>query len=268
MKRHACISLLVLAISLIVLSCSLDVNRDNIFDPEGGNYIGLLGAWTFEEGAGTTVADSSVNNYAGTVDMQGDAWDYNNISPYSTSHRHSLYFEDSDDNSARKVTIGDVDAFDFSETDSTITIEAVIYIYYSGQIISKYDGTDGWYFRVWGAYPFELSFFASGSSGNAIELSMPTGVLNYNQWYHVACTIDIKNKDYRFYVDGESQTVSIDSDSFTTGETIETTTSSVLIGASEASGGEVLNQGYIDEVLIYNKILSPDMIASHSEGEY
>lgn len=167
---------------------------------------------------------------------------------------NALKFDGSDD----YVSLGDVNEFEFSTNDFTIT--CWIYPNGHGTVISKYNWTSQqdlrqeWKLEVGylGDIIFRRSNLSSMFSVRFLS-SFPYGHLN--QWTHVV----VVKKDYtmRLYINGVH--VSINS----TEENIVGKTAHIFIGAvisSYVDGMSHIFDGLIDEVAIYDKALSIEEI--------
>jgi len=92
---------------------------------------------------------------------------------------------------------------------------------------------------------------------NTISLDTSTGLIQNNQWYFIAAVADITNQSRYIYIDAverASDETDTGSWSFDAGD--------ASIGGETASG-ETQNrfEGYIDEVIVFNKALSPEEIS-------
>jgi hypothetical protein len=167
---------------------------------------------------------------------------------------NALKFDGSDD----YVTLGDVNEFEFSTNDFTIT--CWIYPTGHGTVISKYTWVSEensaleWGLRVGylGEIYFQRSNLPSMYSVRYLS-SFSYGYLN--QWTHIA----VVKKDYtmRLYINGIHASIN------STEENIAGKTAHIFIGAfisSYVDGMSNIFNGLIDEVAIYDKALSIEEI--------
>jgi hypothetical protein len=192
---------------------------------------GLVAYWNFDEGTGTTAADSSGNANHGTL-VNGPKW-VNGISG------KALYF----DGVAGNVTVADSNSLDLT---GPYTISAWVnpattftdfrsilvknYKYYLYSSVAGYCG-DG----------SPLGGF-SGTTNNTVCQPVP---LPANTWTHLSLIYD--GSTLTLYRNGIAVATAIPS------ESLSPTTGNLQIGASQY--GEYF-QGLIDEVRIYNRSLS------------
>jgi len=198
------------------------------------NSTGLIGAWGFEEGAGSTTADVSGNNLNGTLanttwstaGKYGKALSFNGTNAWVTVA----------DNALLRLTNGmTVEAWVRPTATSTDWSAAVIKERPSGLSYALY-ATDG------AAKPPAGYINRSGSDVSAAG----TSVLPLNTWANLAVTYDAAT--IRMYVNGtqvgsRAQTGSI------------TTSTSPLRFGGDSVWGEWFT-GLIDEVRIYNRALN------------
>jgi len=88
-----------------------------------------------------------------------------------------------------------------------------------------------------------------GSAARALGLNDISDWITTNTWYHWVHVYDMTNDTIRFYLNGEEQTLIAAASSFNTAGTI------VSIGARTTGAW---TKGLIDEVMIFNKLLTPD----------
>ena len=199
---------------------------------------GLVAAFGFDEGTGTTVKDSSGNNLNGTIvgatwtttGMYGNALSFNGTSSY--------------------VDLGSPSALQLT---GSMTIEAWVKVAANpaddGQIVSKSNGS-GWQLKTspdTGPHTFGISVSVN-STTKAQRYS--TTVPALNTWYHIAGVYDDAALTLSTYVNGVL-------DNGTLRGTVPASqlnqTANVNIG--RRTGGFYFN-GVIDEVRIYNRALS------------
>lgn len=219
----------------------------------------LLGQWTFNEGTGEIVADSSGNGNNGKIAnaMRGVAW-------VEGRNGKALQFTGGDPkerNQAGCVIIPNLtNKYDFSKA---ITIEAWIKLTNiqresTYEIVSNTESDRGKGFRLrisWGSLAFgsgeggEGKTWGAGSSPSKVRIEVDT-------WYHVAGVFD--GSLFRVYLDGNEVGVSPESHPLTKGQ------NNVYIGAY--CGGYAYGfNGVIDDVKIYDCTLTPEQILKHAK---
>lgn len=184
-----------------------------------------VGQWKFDEGTGTSVADSSGNNLAATL-MGGGSWTtgkYTNAISFNGSNSYVTI----PDNSILEPNRVTITAW-FKTSNAT-----------AGYLITKRD--DNYYVQI-------------GSGGKVMVWMTPpcaawlatNKVVNDNNWHFMATTYDGVNKD--IYIDGV-----LDTTAACTGANLGSGTNNVDIGRryDGASGVGYFN-GQIDDVRIYN----------------
>src|SRR5205809_1687899 len=192
---------------------------------------GLVAAYSFDEGTGTTVADASGNNHTGTV--SGATW--------TTAGRYgsALVFN----GTTAKVTV--LNAASFGLTTG-MTLEAWVYptAVPTGwrAVIDK--TVDGYYLMASSSPNDRPAVGGTWTAGNQ-NLAAPSG-LAVNTWTHLAATFD--GAMVRLYVNG----VQVTSQAQAT--PLRTTTGTLQIGADSYAGENFV--GRIDEVRIYNRALT------------
>src|SRR4051812_29630964 len=191
---------------------------------------GLVGAWGFEEGTGTTAVDSSGKANNGT--LSGAQW---------TDGRFggALDF----DGSSARVNIPDATSLDLS---TAMTLEAWVRPSFAGgwrtAIMKEKSG--GMAYSLYGS-AFSDRPSAHITTGSEQD-TRGTAVLPTNSWTHLAATWDGSN--LRLYVDGNQVS------STTVGGSIANSALPLRFGGN-AIWGEYF-KGSLDEIRIYNRALS------------
>jgi len=211
--------------------------------------VGLVAAYTFNEGTGTTVADVSGNNNAGTLGSGvtwsaqgkfGNALAFNGSSLVTVPPSASL-----------NLTAGmTLEAWILPTTASPS--RKVLWKDWPGQGISIYGLGFGF-----GAASNSPEGFFTNENGIPVGLGSPPD-LPLNAWSHVAATYDAATSTMSLYVNGtlrDSRVI------FASPSPITTSTGALLIGGNTTSSS-ALFQGRIDEVRIYNRALSQGEIQS------
>jgi hypothetical protein len=191
---------------------------------------GLVAAYSFNEGSGTIVGDSSGN--ANTGALSGTTW------TTAGKFGSALVFNGTN----ARVTINDSNSLDLT---TGMTLEAWVYptVTPSGwrTIVDK--STDIYYLMASSGQntPAVGATFAAGNQNTYAPSALPV-----NTWAHVAATYD--GAMVRLYVNG----VQVASQAQTT--PLTTSTQALYIGGNSPYGEYF--QGRIDEVRIYNRALS------------
>jgi hypothetical protein len=185
--------------------------------------VGLVGAWGFNEGTGTTLGDSSGNGRTGTI--TGATWTTGRFG-------QALNFTGS-----ALVDLGDLDL------TGPFTVMAWM------QTRSLYTGTCGSLVMKARDYGFELcsgqlaAKIASGTAWSA-AVTQPLTSADLNVWKHVALTYD--GTTLRFYLGGVL---------INTAAGAHTTNNNPLLLGRWTPESEYWN-GLIDEMRIYNRALT------------
>jgi Concanavalin A-like lectin/glucanases superfamily/Domain of unknown function (DUF1929)/IPT/TIG domain/Bacterial Ig domain len=199
---------------------------------------GLVAAYSFNEGSGTTVTDVSGNHITGTI--VGATWTTGGMYGNALSFNGSGSYVDLGNPAALQMT-------------GSMTLEAWVKAAANppddGQIIAKSNGT-GWQLKTspdTGPHTFGVQVSASQNS-NAQRYS--TTVRALNTWYHVAAVYDTAADTLEIYVNG----------------ILNSGTLRGTIPALQVDGGVNVNigrrtdgyyfNGVIDEVRVYNRALS------------
>ncbi len=210
---------------------------------------GLIGYWDMNQSSGTTVPDLSGNGYDGTF-YNAPTWQ-----PLNGYIDGALNFDVSQ---VQGVDLPN-DLFD-TLTEGTIAA----WVYWEGandfrQILLS--GQDGWFeFNIRNG---QLDLWTSGCSGGNVRTS-GTSPLTPNQWHHVAFTNDATG--HKFYIDGVEVPATYSAGNATTSVffdqcTTAATTEYAIGWTSYLSDTEVFD-GRIDEVRVYNRVLSATDIAT------
>src|SRR5439155_11822047 len=200
---------------------------------------GLVAAYNFNEGSGSTVADSSGHGLTGTV--QGATW--------TTGGRYgnALNFN----GSSSYVDLGNPSLLQLiGSTTWSAWVNAASDPADDGQIIAKSNDTSGWQFKT--SPDTGPHTFGVGVSGGANTFAQrySTTVRSLNVWYHVAGVYNASARTLDIYVNGVL-------DNGTLRGTIPASqiNSAVNVNIGRRSGGFYFN-GVIDDVRLYNRALS------------
>jgi concanavalin A-like lectin/glucanase superfamily protein/Big-like domain-containing protein len=197
---------------------------------------GLVAAYSFAEGSGTTTADLSGNGNVGT--LSGATW--------STAGKNgnSLQFNGSN----ALVSVADAASLRLT---TGMTIEAWVrpsLLNSWRTVILKEDTSELAYGLYANTDTVRPGIWVRG--GTASEFVKGTAQLALNTWTHLASTYD--GSMLRLYVNGNQVTSKV------VGTTINATSRPLRIGGNTVWGEYF--QGLIDDVRIYNRALSPSEI--------
>lgn len=218
---------------------------DSVTTSGGGGPSGLVAAWGFEEGSGSTVADGSGNANNGTI--SGASW------TTAGKYGNALNFDGTNDS----VGVADSNSLDLTTAmtlSAWVKPDAI-----SGKwqdLIFKERGSSGSY---------GLDADGPGTSRPSVAFARADGVyvmtgptaLTAGQWAHVAGTWDGQN--LKLYVNGTLvRTVA------RTGP-ILTSSDPLRIGGTAVFGGNQYVDGTIDEVRVYNRALTAQEVQADSD---
>ena len=204
---------------------------------------GLVAAYSFNEGTGTSVADASGNGNTGTV--VGASW------TAGGKYGGALSFN----GSSSYVDLGNPAAFGVTGSMTwSAWINSAANPPDDGIIVAKSDSASGWQVKTspdTGPQTFGSS--VSASAGSRIQ-RYSTTVRSLNTWYHVAGVYDASARTLSVYVNGV----------LSNGALVGTVPasqvrSSVNVNIGRRTGGLYFN-GIIDEVRIYNRALTQSEI--------
>lgn len=202
---------------------------------------GLVAAYSFNEGSGTTVTDVSGSNLNGTI--VGATWTTAGRYGSALSFNGTSSYIDLGNPSQLKLT-------------GSMTLEAWVQAAANppddGQIIAKSNGTAGWQFKTTpdtGPETFGVS--VSGGAGSNTQ-RYSTAVRALNTWYHVAGVFNAASGTLDIYVNGVLNSGSLRGTTLIPNSQID---QAVNVNIGRRTGGFYFN-GIIDEVRIYNRALS------------
>jgi type II secretory pathway pseudopilin PulG len=208
----------------------------------------IVGHWKLDETSGIVASDSSTNGNDGTL-YNGPVWTTGQING-------GLDLDGSNDYVS--LPIGSVI---HSLTDSTFSIWVNWFA----------DDGDDWH-RIWdfgtgttyymylvtdngntGTPQFTITTHGSDNDDDTIAPS----AISFNEWHHIAVTIDADNHTYKLYIDGSY--VAQNTSARYTPSSLGTTNKNYL-GRSNYSDDPYLN-GALDDFRIYNRVLTAAEIA-------
>ncbi|MDD5431137.1 MAG: LamG domain-containing protein, partial [Candidatus Pacebacteria bacterium] len=206
----------------------------------------LIGYWTFDEGSGSTVYDSSGNGYNGAWEST-IAYSTGKVGPYAGSFPGTNGVDVSVSSSA------------FLSLTSNITvsgwIKPVVIAGCASTIIGwGYDYTNGkgYLFYLDSAY-YSTSLRLNGAGGLVVK-SDPSSISD-NVWVYVTATYD--GHFGKVYINGLQQNIG----SYSTA--ISNTSTTPSIGGVNGGGRY---QGLIDDLRVYNRVLSAAEILALYDG--
>lgn len=210
---------------------------------------GLVGYWPMDE----TAANSCTGGTNDTCDKSGNGFDgawANNTAAIGGKFANGTDYDGTNDS----ISVSDNDAFSVSTTNK-LTVSAWIYPDSNSgtrQIITK--GTTSNFEWSLGSNANLYQILIWSSSGSVIaNLSLSQG-FQANQWQHFAFTIDLSTNTAVAYRNGVVAASATISGTYTNG------TAAVRFG--ERADGSNDFDGKIDEVRIYNRILSDKEITA------
>jgi glucose/arabinose dehydrogenase len=201
---------------------------------------GLVGHWSFDEGAGSTAADGSGNGRSATL-TYGPTW----APPSQCRVGGCLSFDGADDyakvaDAAALRLTGDLTISAWIKPTGLGTKQAVV--------SKRYEFELG---PIAASSPFAMSWTHKEPSGTAVSGPLSTSTAS-GSWQHVALVRNGATRKISGYADGAVATTS------TYATAPGTSSYNVAIGR-HASGGQHF-KGLIDEVRIYDRALTPDEV--------
>jgi glucose/arabinose dehydrogenase len=198
---------------------------------------GLVGAWGFDEGSGTTATDSSGSGNNGALSGAGATW--------STAGKHggALSFN----GTAGKVTVAHSASLSLS---SSYTLEAWVnptaLSGYETVLIKEVTGGCGYWLQTTG------NRIASGFNSNGCrEYVSTTPTIPLNQWSHLAAVFNDSANTYTLYLNGTAILTASE-----TAAPVPNTQALVFGQSACTSCGNERWRGLLDDIRIYNRPLS------------
>jgi serine/threonine protein kinase len=212
---------------------------------------GMVAWWKFDEGSGSTVADSSGNNYAATL-VGGPQW----VAGYDGG---ALQFDGTDD--YVELPIGSLIS---SLTNSTFATR-VNFSNAGGawqRIFDFGSGTTVYMFLTPNNEYTDTMRFAITVAGNTAEDQATAPTTLASGWHHVAVTIDTDNGIITLYLDGS--VVAQNTQATLSPNALGNTTNNWL-GRSQYAD-DAYYKGLLDDFRIYNYALSEDEVKALYAG--
>ena len=229
---------------------------------------GLAGHWKLDESSGSSITDSSGNGNTGTWTDGAD----NNVTGETTDGKINTALDF--DNTDNKIEAGSDSSLDDIWSGGG-TITAWVYGRSDGEggygrIADKSSGpapTNGWDLYVMddpGQREVALSYDFTGA-----DADFRTNLLSWplNSWFHVAVTYDnsSSSNDPKFYINGVEHTNT--SKNAPTGSFVSDASYNFTIG-NRANATDRTFDGYIDDVRVYDRIISPaEIMALYELGD-
>lgn len=229
---------------------------------------GLIAHWTMDECTGTTLSDSTLNGNNGTLTLgAGTITSAGNCTTPGTTSWYggkvgrinaSLEFDGTDDqvSAGSPALLDDMSAF---------SISAWIYPQTPGEssrgvIISKVNGppANGWFFRIAPGTTNALNFAVDYQTAD-LSKTTAASAINLNTWNHVVATWDglTDASGVHLYVNGVETTYS-GTPTDGSGTRVSDGAQNLIIG--ENGNGFNAFDGLIDDVRIYNRVLTPSEV--------
>lgn len=210
--------------------------------------------WHFNEGSGQTAYDAGGNNNVATLGSSPSA-DANDTTWYNGIAGYGMKFNENDFmytlNSPSLQTSGDltIKAWLYP-TNISKGRQGIISKHYSYEYdIIMEDGSIG-------CPRGQISFYHG--NGTYEEIQEPSGmVVSENQWNYIAISRNMTDKTIRFYLNGKF----VGADDFVAAPVASTY--NISIGWRKGTGNYF--NGIIDEIEIYNRVLTGDEIAAAQE---
>ena len=212
------------------------------------------GWWQFNEGSGTTTADSSGNGHTGTLGS-GATWAAPGVGAHSIATNGTA---------AGNVTVsGPV-----VNTSASYTVSAWVNLTSTGGGNQTFVGINGlasptgttisgFYLQYQGGSDnFAFTLRASDATGSAITQAVSSTLANAGTWYHLVGVYNLAAQTIALYVNGALQATT----AFTTPWQA---TGNTTIGQGMYGGGAVdFVSGKIDDVALYSSALTAPQIAT------
>jgi hypothetical protein len=238
----------------------------NFMIRSASSQSGLVGYWSFDEGSGTVAYDESGNNNHGTI--YGATW-VPRLYPWWTYGGNALNFDGVND----YVDVTNESSFDFERTNS-FSICAWIN---PSTMSDTYKAIFSKMTNDWVGYTFYISYSTEGYNPNALGFIM-SNTNSFNDlvvytpdnsistgWQFVCVTYSgtSNTNGVSFYINGISQQKEVRRDGLTSGVL---NNNNPKIGYLEVMAWPNYFNGTIDEVRVYNRVLSDEEIRQLAEA--
>ena len=201
--------------------------------------VGLVAAYNFNEGSGTTVTDASGNGITGNI--IGATWTTGGRNGNALSFNGSSSYVDLGNPALLQIT---------GSMTWSAWVKAAANPADDGQIVAKSDDASGWQLKTSpDTGPHTFGVRVAGAT-NTLAQRYSTTVRSLNVWYHVAGVYNASAQTLDIYVNGVLNNGTLSG-------TIPASqiNSAVNVNIGRRSGGFYFN-GVIDDVRIYNRALS------------
>ena len=204
-----------------------------------GQTSGLVAAYNFNEGSGSTVTDLSGHNLTGKI--VGATWSTGGKYGNALSFNGKSSYVDLGNPAALQLT---------GSTTLEAWVKAAANPASDGQIVAKSDNASGWQLKTTtDAGPQNFNVTVTNSSGSRVKRFSKTARA-LSTWYHVAGVYDASARTLTIYVNGVLESGTLQG-------TVPAANLNAAVNANigRRTGGYYFN-GIIDEVRIYNRALS------------
>jgi hypothetical protein len=213
-------------------------------EPAASQTPGLVAAYAFDEGSGTTANDASGHLLSGAI--QGASW--TTLGKYG----HALSF----DGTSSYVDLGNPAPLQITGSMTwSAWIYAAGYTIDDGVIIAKSDNASGWQFKTsrdTGSRTFGVAV-SPGATGHTQRYS--TTVWSLDRWYYVAAVYNATTQALDIYVNGV-----LDNGTLVGTVPASQYDAAVNVTIGQRAGTKNNFNGLIDEVRIYDRPLTPSEI--------
>jgi hypothetical protein len=209
---------------------------------------GLVGHWTFDEGSGTTVIDSSVSNNHGFL--------VNGASSISGKVGKGLVLDGTDDYVTTDAVKSQNSLNNLSAMSISYWIKADVV---GGEVFGRW-GTGRQFYQYFSSQKIRMSwrYGGTGAGGTSLDNTSVTSLIP-GVWTHVVAVYN--DPTASLYING-----TLDSSRAGTGGTLNTVTDALQFG-HRGAGSVAYFKGGLDEIKIYNRALTPsEVVALFVEG--
>lgn len=217
-----------------------------------GEIPDCVAAWSFDEGTGTTAADSGPNKKDGTL-TGGPKWEEGKFGK-------ALALDGQDDHVlvAKQWLNEWLGAKSASLSCWIKTKMAGNETFWQAPAILGVEEAGGGNDIFWGWIDNEGKIGIQAGDSEAAKSEKP---VNDDKWHHLAFTRDVGSGEVKVYVDGKLSGKA-------TSDTGEKTSAFNSLGRLENTGGDpVYYQGLLDELRIYTRVLTDAEVEKLAKGE-
>jgi len=214
----------------------------------------LVAHWEFNEPSGSTASDSSGNGNDGTLHNMNDSdW-------VSGQWGNALDFDCSND----YVSVSDDSSMDFGTGSFSISLW-VIADNYNNQSMMIINGTSGGGYsgkRYSFRYDDNDVIFVVDDNTTKTRVETTTNFLHGGAWHHVVAVRDRGSDKMRIYVDGSQSVEAGDN----TNNSIDSPNEPVYIGRDGIDNNSNYVDGRLDDIRLYDFVLSSDDVEDIYDG--